>query len=231
MAAPIMACCSRGATPLPAKRKASSDATSGASEKQGTVPPVAASDGPHIISTGERRWYAVHTYSGYENKVKTQLEARVQTMHLSDRVFQVLVPIEEVVEIRNGERRTVKHKVFPSYILVDMILDDESWLCVKQTPGVTSFVGGASATEPTPLRDEEIEAILRRVKKADEGTAPAAMPQFNIGQSIRIVDGPFADVIGQVSEIHPDRNKLTVTVLLFNREARVELDYLQVEKL
>lgn len=178
-----------------------------------------------------RHWYAVHTYSGYENKVKGQLEARLTTMHLSDRIFQVLVPIEEVVEIRNGERRTVKHKVFPSYILVDMILDEETWHCVKATPGVTSFVGGTH-TEPQPLEDHEIETILKQAKKTDEGgKAPVIMPKFTIGQSVHIIDGPFAEFIGQISEILPDRNKLTVLVSFFNRETPVELDYLQVEKI
>jgi transcriptional antiterminator NusG len=192
---------------------------------------LSASRGPQIQGPRERRWYAVHTYSGYENKVKTQLEARVTTMHLSDRVFQVLVPIEETVEIRNGERRTVKRKIYPSYVLVDMILDEETWHCVKQTPGVTSFVGGSSVTEPLPISPHEMEEILRKVRKQDEGKLPVSMPRFTLGQSVRIIDGPFAEFIGQISEIHSDRNKLTVLVSFFNRETPVELDYLQVEKI
>lgn len=184
----------------------------------------------HDPSQAGRHWYAVHTYSGYENKVKNQLEARSTVMHLNDRIFQILVPIEEVVEIRNGERRTVKRKIYPSYILVDMILDEESWHCVKETPGVTSFVGGASATEPIPLQDHEMEVILRQTKKVEEGKTQVIMPKFTIGQSVKIIDGPFSEFIGQISEVNPERNKLTVLVSFFNRETPVELDYLQVEK-
>lgn len=184
----------------------------------------------HVKGMPKRRWYAVHTYSGYENKVKSQLEARIQTMHLTDRIFQVLVPIEEVVEIRNGERRTVKRKVFPSYVLVDMILDDETWHGVRQTPGVTSFVGN-TITEPQPLQDHEIETILKQAKKTEEsGKTAVVMPKFTMGQNVKIIEGPFAEFIGQISEIHPDRNKLTVLVSFFNRETPVELDFLQVEK-
>lgn len=178
----------------------------------------------------KRRWYAIHTYSGYENKVKAQMEARIQTMHVADRIFQILVPIEEVTEIRNGERRTVKRKVYPSYVLIDMVLDDESWHCVKGTPGVTNFVGGTS-TNPIPLQDHEIEEILKKVKKVEAGVKPTVVaPKFAIGQSVHIIEGPFADFIGQVSEIHLERNKLTVLVSFFNRETPVELDFLQVEK-
>jgi transcription termination/antitermination protein NusG len=217
---------------MPTKRPARKAADAAAEEPETSSPLVAAPGAPHIVPTG-RRWYAVHTYSGYENKVKVQLEARVQTMHVSDRIFQILVPIEEVTEVRNGERRTVKRKVFPSYILVDMILDDESWLCVKGTPGVTNFVGNSfgTANEPLPLSEEEIGAILAQVKGREEGEkTPAVLPKFTIGQSVNIIDGPFAGFIGQVSEIHPERSKLTVLVSFFNRETPVELDYLQVEK-
>ncbi len=215
------------------KRPARKDADAAAEEQASAAPPVVATPGaPHIVPTG-RRWYAVHTYSGYENKVKVQLEARMQTMHVADRIFQILVPIEEVTEVRNGERRTVKRKVFPSYILVDMLLDDESWLCVKGTPGVTNFVGNTfgTANEPLPLSEEEIEAILKQVKQRDEGEkVPTVLPKFTIGQSVNVIDGPFAGFIGQISEIHPERTKLTVLVSFFNRETPVELDYLQVEK-
>lgn len=193
-------------------------------------PAGTAAPSTHVKAMPKRRWYAVHTYSGYENKVKSQLEARIQTMHLTDRIFQVLVPIEEVVEIRNGERRTVKRKVFPSYVLVDMILDDETWHGVRQTPGVTSFVGN-TITEPQPLQDHEVETILKQAKKTEEsGKTAVVMPKFTLGQNVKIIEGPFAEFIGQVSEIHPDRNKLTVLVSFFNRETPVELDFLQVEK-
>ncbi len=211
------------------KRRAADDAEA---EEQTETSASAATDPPAPnADMSNRRWYAVHTYSGYENKVKAQMEARVQTMHVADRIFQVLVPIEEVTEIRNGERRTVKRKVFPSYVLVDMILDDESWHCVKGTPGVTNFVGGNNNMEPIPLQEHEIDAILKQVKKVDEGAKPqTVMPKFKIGESVHIIEGPFADFIGQVSEVHPEHTKLTVLVSFFNRETPVELDYLQVEK-
>jgi transcriptional antiterminator NusG len=211
------------------KRRASDNAEA---EEQSVAPPNAETGTPAPnIDASKRRWYAVHTYSGYENKVKAQMEARIQTMHVADRIFQVLVPIEEVTEIRNGERRTVKRKVFPSYVLVDMILDDESWHCVKGTPGVTNFVGGNNSMEPIPLQEHEVEAILKQVKKVGEGAKPqTVMPKFKIGESVHIIEGPFADFIGQVSEVHPEHNKLTVLVSFFNRETPVELDYLQVEK-
>ena len=176
----------------------------------------------------ERHWYAVHTYSGYENKVKKQLEARITTQHLQDRFFQILVPIEEVVEVRNGERRTVKRKVFPSYVYVDMIMDEDSWYCVKNTPGVTGFIGG---TDPLPIEEHEIASILREAKKTDEGKPTVVLPKFQSGQTVRIIDGPFADFVGQISDVHPERNKVTVLVSFFNRETGVDLDYLQVEKM
>lgn len=181
-----------------------------------------------VKTVNERRWYAVHTYSGYENKVKKQLEARVATQHLQDRIFQILVPIEEVVEVRNGERRTVKRKVFPSYVYVDMIMDEDSWYCVKNTPGVTGFIGG---TEPIPIQEHEIASILRDAKKTEEGKPTVVLPKYLPGQTVKIIDGPFAEFVGQISEVHPDRNKVTVLVSFFNRETPVDLDYLQVEKM
>lgn len=214
---------------LPTKRQASDDAPEEAMTDEAALSETAPT--PKAATHPNRHWYAVHTYSGYENKVKAQLEARVVTMHLSDRIYQVLVPIEEVVEIRNGERRTVKRKIFPSYVLVDMVLDDETWHCVKATPGVTSFVG-ESTTKPLPLQEHEIDTILKQSKKIEEGTGKPQvnMPKYTIGQSVRIIEGPFAEFIGQISEVHPERNKVTVLVSFFNRETPVELDFLQVEK-
>ncbi len=181
-----------------------------------------------VKTVAARRWYAVQTYSGYENKVKKQLEARIATQHLQDRIFQILIPIEEVVEVKNGERRTVKRKVFPSYIYVDMIMDEDSWYCVKNTPGVSGFIGG---TEPIPIPENEIGRILRDVVKTEEGKAPVVLPKFTRGQTVRIIDGPFADFVGQISEVYPDRGKVTVLVSFFNRETPVDLDYLQIEKM
>jgi transcriptional antiterminator NusG len=179
-----------------------------------------------------RHWYAIHTYSGYENKVKQHIEARVNSMGLKDRVFRVLVPTEDVIEIKGGQRRTVTRKIYPGYVLVDMVLDEHTWHAVRNTPGVTGFVGGMG-TEPVPLTNEELRYVMPQPAKAG---APAAEPKpkpkvlFNIGQSVKVIDGPFTDFIGTVSEITPERQKVTVLVSFFGRETPVTLDFLQVEK-
>ena len=170
----------------------------------------------------ERRWYAIHTYSGYENKVKSHLEARMR-----NKIFRVIVPMEEEVEIKQGQRRTVQRKVFPGYVLVEMIMSDEAWYVVRNTPGVTSFVG--SGTRPVPLQEHEIKAILKQVTKETE--KPKAKISFAKGQSVRVIDGPFTEFIGTVSDINMDRNKVTVLVSFFGRETPVVLDFLQVEKI
>lgn len=175
-----------------------------------------------------RHWYAIHTYSGYENKVRQHLEARIISMGMKDRIFRVVVPTEEEIEIRNGQRRTVTRKMYPGYVLVDMILDDESWHVVKATPGVTSFVGGTN-TEPTPLQESELRYILRQPAKGEE-PKPKTKVEYKVGQNVKVINGPFAEFIGTVSEIHPDRNKVTVLVSFFGRETPVQLDFLQVEK-
>jgi transcription termination/antitermination protein NusG len=186
--------------------------------------------------TPGRHWYAIHTYSGYENKVKTHLEARIIQMGVKERIFRVVVPMEDEIEIKGGQRRTVTRKVFPGYVLVDMVLDPETWHVVRNTPGVTGFVGGTS-TEPVPLQEHEIRYILKTpVKTADGATEAApvakAKPKINfvVGQSVKVIDGPFAEFIGTVHEIHPERNKVTVLVSFFGRETPVQLDFLQVEK-
>jgi transcription termination/antitermination protein NusG len=179
-----------------------------------------------------RHWYAIHTYSGYENKVKTHLEARINAMGMKDRIFRVVVPMEDEVEIKGGQRRTVARKIFPGYVLVDMVLDDETWHAVRNTPGVTGFVGGTS-TEPVPLQEHEIRYILKQPSKAgEEVAARPAKPKvtFQVGQSVKVVDGPFDQFIGVVHEIHPERNKVTVLVSFFGRETPVTLDFLQIEK-
>ncbi len=172
-----------------------------------------------------RRWYVIHTYSGYEDKVKTNLEHRVQNMDMSHRVFQVVVPQVDEIEIRDGQRRTVPRKIFPGYVLVEMIMDEESWYVVRNTPGVTGFVG--SGHEPTPLEEGEVKSILRQMR-AEE---PRIKVGFAIGQSVRITDGPFIDFIGSVSEINLEKGKVKVLVSFFGRETPVELDFLQVERL
>ncbi|MDP2858150.1 MAG: transcription termination/antitermination protein NusG, partial [Bacillota bacterium] len=157
----------------------------------------------------ERAWYVVHSYSGYENKVKKNLEQRIESMGMQDQIYQVIVPTEEEVEIRNGHRRTTRRRVFPGYLLVDMILNDDSWYVVRNTPGVTGFVG--SGMRPTALRQEEVDKILKRM----ENEAPRVRVTFREGQRVRIIEGPFADFIGTVDELDVDRGKVRVLVSFF----------------
>jgi transcriptional antiterminator NusG len=175
--------------------------------------------------TGDgRAWYVVHCYSGYENKVRYNLEQRIETMGMKDKIFDVVVPTEEEIEVKEGKRRTVERRVFPGYILVNMILSEESWYVVRNTPGVTGFVGMGNT--PTPLRPEEVAQIIRRM----EAEAPRIKVTFKSGERVRIVDGPFNDFRGTVSEIDMERAKVRVMVNFFGRETPVELDFLQVEK-
>jgi len=175
----------------------------------------------------DRLWYAIHTYSGYENKVKSHLEARINSMDMRNKIFRVIVPMEEEVEIKQGQRRTVQRKVFPGYVLVEMVMSDEAWYVVRNTPGVTSFVG--SGTRPIPLQEHEMKTILKQVTKETE--KPKAKISFAKGQSVRVIDGPFTEFIGTVSDINMDRNKVTVLVSFFGRETPVILDFLQIEKI
>ncbi len=174
--------------------------------------------------TDERAWYVIHCYSGYENKVKYNLEQRIETMRLQDKIFQVVVPTEEEIEVKDGKRRTIERRVFPGYILVQMIMDDESWYAVRNTPGVTGFVG--MGNRPTPLRPEEVQVIMKRM----EAEAPRIKVTFKRGQKVRIVDGPFNEFVGVVDEIDMERAKVRVLVSFFGRDTPVELDFLQVEK-
>ncbi len=176
-----------------------------------------------------RFWYAIHTYSGYENKVKVHLEARIKAMEMKDRIFRVVVPTEEEVEIKGGQRRTVTRKIYPGYVLVNMVLDDETWHVVRNIPGVTGFVGGIGS-EAVPVPEHELRFILREPAKGQEAK-PKPKITFQVGQSVRVIDGPFTEFIGTVSEIHPERLKVTVLVSFFGRETPVQLDYLQVEKM
>ncbi|MBC7251275.1 MAG: transcription termination/antitermination protein NusG [Anaerolineae bacterium] len=171
-----------------------------------------------------RQWYVVHSYSGYENKVKKNLEQRIETMGMQDKIFQVVVPTEEEIEVRDGQRRTYERRVFPGYILVEMIMTDDSWYVVRNTPGVTGFVG--MGNRPTPLRPEEVQRILKRM----EAEAPKVKVTFKPGQKVRIIDGPFSDFIGVVDEINMEKGKVRVLVSFFGRDTPVELDFLQVEK-
>ena len=171
-----------------------------------------------------RAWYVVHCYSGYENKVRHNLEQRIETMGMKDKIFDVVVPTEEEIEVKDGKRRTIERRVFPGYILVNMVLTEESWYVVRNTPGVTGFVGMGNT--PTPLRPEEVASIIKRM----EAEAPRIKVTFRPGERVRIVDGPFNDFRGTVSEIDMERAKVRVMVNFFGRETPVELDFLQVEK-
>lgn len=190
--------------------------TEGAEDAEADVPVQEPDDG--------RMWYVVHCYSGYENKVRHNLEQRIETMGMKDRIFDVVVPTEEEIEIKDGKRRNVERRVFPGYILVQMLMDEDSWYVVRNTPGVTGFVG--MGNEPTPLRPEEVSQIIKRM----EAEAPRIKVTYKIGQKVRIIDGPFNDFIGTVSDIDMDRAKVRVMVSFFGRETPVELDFLQVEK-
>ena len=176
------------------------------------------------IEEDGRAWYVVHCYSGYENKVRHNLEQRIETMGMKDKIFDVVVPTEEEIEVKEGKRRTVERRVFPGYILVNMIMAEESWYVVRNTPGVTGFVGMGNT--PTPLRPEEVAQIIKRM----EAEAPRIKVTFKSGERVRIVDGPFNDFRGTVSEIDMERAKVRVMVNFFGRETPVELDFLQVEK-
>lgn len=170
------------------------------------------------------KWYVIHTYSGYENKVKTNLEHRIASMDVAHKIFRVVVPTEEEVEIKNGQRRTVHKKIFPGYVLVEMLLEDDSWFVVRNTPGVTSFVGHGNT--PTPLPDTEVQAILKQMREEK----PQVRITYHKGDRVKIIDGPFAEFMGTIDTVDEEKTKLRVLVSMFGRETPVELDFLQVEK-
>lgn len=171
------------------------------------------------------KWYIVHTYSGHENKVAKTLMQRVQSMGFEDRIFEVLVPTRETIKIRGGKKENVKEKIFPGYILVRMIMDDEAWLLVRTTAGVTSFVGASN--KPIPVRDEEVEAIVKFVDMKE----PVFKASFSVGEAVKITDGPFNDFLGSIESIDETKGKVKVLVSIFGRETPVELDFLQVAKI
>ncbi|MFC1963415.1 transcription termination/antitermination protein NusG [Chloroflexota bacterium] len=182
------------------------------------------------MEQNEKRWYVVHTYSGYENRVKTNLKNRIDSMDVKDKIFEVVVPTEDEVEIKDGQRRTVAKKIFPGYILVQMVMDDESWHVVRNTPGVTGIVSSQDdrgKIEPIPLDEPEIKLILKQM----EAETPRVKVGFSLGQGVHIVDGPFIDFTGKIDEINQERGRVRVLVSFFGRETPVELDFLQVEKI
>ena len=177
------------------------------------------------------RWFVVHTYAGYENKVKSNLESRIVSMNMEDRIFEVVIPMEDVVEFKNGKKVVVQKKVFPGYLLTRCDLDDDSWSVIRNTPGVTGFVG--PGTKPTPLMRREVESILQ--VKVEGGAEPTKKTrprlEYEVGETVRVKEGPFADFSGQIDEINEDQLKLKVLVNIFGRETPVELEFSQVAKL
>src|SRR3989338_1528661 len=171
------------------------------------------------------KWYVVHTYSGHENKVAHTLKQRIESEHLEGKILDVLVPMQDKIEIKSGKKMTVKEKIFPGYILVKMVLDDVSWLAVRTTQGVTSFVG--MGNKPTPISDAEVQTIV----KFTQSEAPVYKQVFGVSDTVKIVDGPFSDFIGKVDNVDEERGKVKVLVSIFGRETPVELDFLQVQKI
>jgi transcriptional antiterminator NusG len=213
-----------GATEVDAELAADVEAALGAEAPAAVEEPEPGAGDPF---RGPGEWYVVHTYAGYENKVKTNLESRIHTMQMEDKIFAVHIPMEDVMEIKGGKKQVVQRKVFPGYLLVKMIYDNDSWYVVRNTPGVTGFVAAGTGTKPTPLSKREVEKIL--VVKKEE-----VKPTFRLGfeeeDVVRIISGPFADFTGTISEINVDQSKLKVLVNIFDRETPVELSFDQVAK-
>lgn len=186
-----------------------------------------AGDEPEATDDG-RAWYIVQTYSGYENKVKTSLEQRVKAMDLADRIFQVFIPTQDEIEIKNGQRKTVSHKRFPGYVFVQMRMDDNTWYVVRHTPGVTGFASTTSDNQqkPTPMADAEVEQLMRDQQVAQ----PRVNIGFTVGESVVVTSGPFSDMIGMVDSLDMERGRVRVMVSMFGRETPVELDFLEVQK-
>ena len=173
----------------------------------------------------EKQWYAVHTYSGHENKVKTNIERRAESMNLNDRIFRTLVPTEAELRTRNGKKQEIQRKVFPGYVLIEMVLDDETWYLVKSTTGVTGFV--SSGNKPVPLQDKEIQAILDAIEDPDR----RPKVKWSKEEVVRVNSGPFTDFTGKIEEVNTEKEKLKVLISIFGRDTPVELDFGQVERL
>jgi transcriptional antiterminator NusG len=178
-----------------------------------------------VVEENQKQWFVVHTYSGYEERVKKNLERRIKSMDSGEEVYEVVIPTEEEIEVRSGQRRNVTKKILPGYVLIQMRMTDQSWNIVRNTPGVTGFV--SSGNKPVPLPDEELNRILKQMT----AEAPKVKVGFRKGQSIRVSDGPFIDFVGIVDDINAEKGKVKVLLTLFGRETPVELDFLQVEKL
>ena len=172
----------------------------------------------------QKKWYIVHTYSGYENKVKVNLEKRIEYMNMGDKIFRVEVPQKTITKVKDGKKQDREEKIFPGYVLVEMIMDDDSWYVVRHTAGVTKFVG--TSKKPIPAKDSEIKKIIHRVQNQ---TTKIEL-DVKVGDKVRIISGPFADFIGDITEVYPDKSKLRATVSIFGRETPVELEYKQIQK-
>ncbi len=189
------------------------------------VPVPDLTEKPKIEPPANARWYVVHTYSGHENKVATNLKQRIDTMKLEDKIFEIVVPTRNTVQVKHGKKTDVKEKIFPGYILVKMVLEDTSWLAVRTTQGVTAFVGAGD--KPTPITESEVAAIMKFMSLE----APKYKTKFSVGEAVKITDGPFADFLGTIDNIDEEKGKVKVLVSIFGRETPVELDFLQVAKL
>jgi transcriptional antiterminator NusG len=176
-------------------------------------------------ASANAKWYIIHTYAGHENKVERSLKQRVEAMKFTDRVFDIIVPTRNTIKVSQGKKETVKEKIFPGYVLVKMILDDETWFMVRSTQGVTSFIGAGN--KPTPISEKEVEAIQKFMNLEE----PLYKVQFVVGEAVKITDGPFADFLGTIESIDDARGKVRVLVSIFGRETPVELDFLQVKKI
>ena len=180
---------------------------------------------PKQITTGERHWYAIHTYSGYEDNVSRNLKQRVESLGFEDKIFNVLVPKEKKIKIKGGKREIVQEKIYPGYVLVEMIVDDTSWYVVRNTPNVTGFIG--AGTVPTPLANAEIETLMKRMGVEE----PKYKIDVAVDDRVKIIDGPFKDFDGRVSEVDAEKGRVKVLVTIFGRETPVELDFLQIKKI
>ncbi|HZE87706.1 MAG TPA: transcription termination/antitermination protein NusG [Methylomirabilota bacterium] len=175
--------------------------------------------------SADAKWYIIHTYAGHENKVARSLKQRMEAMGFANRIFDIVVPTRDTIKVSGGKKETVKEKIFPGYVLVKMILDDETWFLVRSTQGVTSFIGAGS--KPTPISEKEVEAIQKFMDQAQ----PTFQTNFSIGEAVKITDGPFTDFLGTIDSIDDARGKIHVLVSIFGRETPVELDFLQVKKI
>ena len=180
---------------------------------------------PKQITTGERHWYAIHTYSGYEDTVARNLKQRIESLGFEEKIFDVIVPKEKKIKIKGGKRETIEEKIYPGYVLVEMIVDDASWYVVRNTPNVTGFIG--AGTVPIPLSCEEIETLMKRMQVEEH----KYKVDVEVGDRVKITDGPFKDFDGKISEVDAERGRVKVLVTIFGRETPVELDFLQIKKI